>query len=101
MTKKPENIQYPDDADINIDCTGDVVKGDIIKFTEGVFVGNYRNSVYTGDRTITAVVTNDSYGPDKQQHTFSLLIIRSEGEDALQPQKKPGARVAMFIGMER
>lgn len=88
MTKKSENIQYPTDAEIYIDCTGDVVKGDIIKFTEGVFVGNYRNSVYTGDRTITAEVTNDSYGADKQQHTFSLLIIRSEGEDPLQPGQK-------------
>ena len=62
-----------------IDCTGDVVKGDTILFTEGVFTGSYRNPKFAGDRIIIAKVTKDSYGEQKQQHTFTLRVLFSEG----------------------
>lgn len=81
---------YPDMADVSytIDCTGDVVTGDEIEFTEAVFGGSYRKPKFLGERTIRAVVTADSYGEAKQQHTFSLEITGSDGHDAL----KPGAK---------
>lgn len=66
----------------DIDATGDVVTGDVIRFDEAVFGGSHRNPSLKGHRTITARVVKDSYGADKQQHTFSLVILRSEGTDA-------------------
>lgn len=64
---------------IEIDCTGDVVTGDTIKFTEGVFAGSYRKPNYQGERTLEAEVIKDSYGDLKQQHTFTLKVLKSEG----------------------
>lgn len=65
-----------------IDCTGDICLGDTIQFAEAVFGGSYRKPRYLGDRTITAKVVNDSYGKNKQQHTFTLEIISAYGYDA-------------------
>lgn len=67
-----------------IDCTGDIVIGDIIQFTEVIFYGSYRNSKYVGDRTIIAEVLKDSYGKLKQQHTFSLKILECKGLEPLE-----------------
>jgi hypothetical protein len=66
-----------------IDATGDVVVGDIIIFTESVFQRGGRRPQYLGDRTIEARVMRDSYGAEKQQHTFTLEIIKSGGEQPL------------------
>ena len=67
----------------SIDCTGDVVAGDEIEFTEAVFGGSYRKPRFLGERIVRARVIKESYGTDKQQHTFSLEVIESEGTDPL------------------
>lgn len=66
------------------DCTGDVCQGDEILFTEAVF-GAYsrKGATVLGHRRIAAVVVNDSYGAAKQQHTFTLKIIGSDGYDPI------------------
>lgn len=66
-----------------LDCTGNVVAGDVIRFTEGVFSGSYRKPRFLGERTIEAKIIRDSYGGGRQQHTFTLRVIRSEGYDLL------------------
>jgi hypothetical protein len=66
---------------------GDVVTGDTIRFTESVFSGSYRKPRYLGSRVIRAEVVRDSYGAAKQQHTFTLRVIRSTGLDALETGK--------------
>ena len=66
---------------------GDVVTGDTIRLTESVFGGSYRKPRYRGSRTIEAEVIRDSYGADKQQHTFTLRVISSSGVDALETGK--------------
>ncbi|MFQ5622436.1 MAG: hypothetical protein ACE5FS_03470 [Paracoccaceae bacterium] len=71
-----------------VNCTGDVVTGDTIRFTEAVWGGSYRRPVKLGERTVTARVTADSYGIDKQQHTFSLEVIEADGHDAPPAGKK-------------
>ncbi len=67
---------------IMVDCTGDVIVGDEIRFTEGVFGGSFRKPKFLGERIITAEVMKDSYGRAKQQHTFTLRVIACGG---LQP----------------
>lgn len=69
--------------DFTVDCTGDVVAGDEIEFIEAVFGGSHRKPKYLGERKIRAKVLRDSYGEAKQQHTFTLEILGSEGYDAL------------------
>lgn len=69
--------------EFSINCTGDVVSGDHIRFNEGVFSGSYRKPKFQGERIIEARVIRDSYGDAKQQHTFTLEVTASEGEDAL------------------
>ena len=72
-----------DQSQFTIDCTGDVVVGNTILFTEAVFKGSWENPEHVGDRTIAAKVTKDSYGEKKQQHTFTLKILSSEGTQPL------------------
>lgn len=69
-------------------CTGDVCAGDTIVFEEAVFEGSFRKPRFAGDRKIAAHVLKDSYGADKQQHTFSLEIIWCRGHDPIAPGKR-------------
>lgn len=72
----------PEDHDWLV-CTGDVVVGDTIDFTEAVFGGSHRKPKFLGDRQIIAKVIGDSYGAKKQQHTFTLQVKHSEGEQPI------------------
>ena len=58
--------QYP------IDCTGDAVVGDFVMFERAVFEGSYRRPIFVENETIHAQIVKDSYGADRQQHTFTL-----------------------------
>lgn len=75
-------------ADCTIDCTGNACKGDIILFEEGVFGGSYRNPTFLGSRKILAEIISDSYGEAKQQHTFTLRLIRCSGYQAADVRNK-------------
>lgn len=66
-----------------INCTGDACQGDVILFTEAVWGGSYRKPYRVGDRTIAARIVRDAYGAAKQQHTFTLDVIWSEGTEPI------------------
>lgn len=66
-----------------VNATGDVVAGDVVAFTESVFGGSFRKPRFLGERKIVAMITKDSYGVDRQQHTFTLSVIYSEGYNHL------------------
>lgn len=57
-----------------IDCTGDVVKGDRVTFTRATFTGSFRRPRFAGMETITGTVISDSYAASAGQHTFTLLL---------------------------
>ena len=61
-----------------IDCTGDAVVGDEVKFERAIFTGSYPKSKFSHNETIEAVIVADSYGEKKQQHTFMLLLLNGE-----------------------
>ena len=65
---------YTGDDEYSINCTGDVVTGDSVRFERSVFTGTYRNAHFAGFERITGVIIRDSYGKDKQQHTFTLEL---------------------------
>ncbi|MCB9993137.1 MAG: hypothetical protein H6873_05720 [Hyphomicrobiaceae bacterium] len=72
-----------DTSTFTIHCTGDACTGDVILFTEAAFGGSFRKPKFMGERRIAARIVKDSYGSAKQQHTFILEVIESEGYDAL------------------
>jgi hypothetical protein len=75
------------ESDFTINCTGDVVVGDTILFTEIVWGGSYnKNPINEGTRTIIAEIMKDSYGEKKQQHTFSIRVIDSWGYKPLKKE---------------
>jgi hypothetical protein len=67
------------------DTTGDVVAGDVVRFKESVFGGSHWSPKYLGEREVVAKVLKDSYGRDRQQHTFTLEVLFSTGTQPLEP----------------
>lgn len=65
---------YRGDARYSIDCTGDVVCGDSVCFDRATFTGSFRNAKFAGFERVEGVVVADSYGAEKQQHTFTLEL---------------------------
>lgn len=57
-----------------IDCTGDAVVGDEICFERATYTGSYPNSKFAGMETIAGKIVKDSYGAEKQQHTFTIEL---------------------------
>lgn len=70
-----------------IECTGDVVAGDTIEFEETVWSGDRDNRNPIGERVIRARVLRDSYGKERLQHTFSIVVIDSTGTEPEPPGK--------------
>ena len=62
----------------NIECTGDVCVGDEIVFVEACFVGGWKKPKFSHFEIIQGEIINDSYGADKQQHTFTILKKNGE-----------------------
>lgn len=57
-----------------IDCTGDAVKGDKVIFKKDFFKGSWRRPKYSHSKVVEGEIINDSYGKEKQQHTFTILL---------------------------
>ena len=65
---------YFGDDIYTIDCTGDAVVGDDVRFDRATFTGSFRNARFAGFERITGKIIRDSYGRDKQQHTFTIEL---------------------------
>jgi len=57
-----------------IDCTGDCVVGDEVRFDRAVFIGSWKSPKFSHNETIEGKIISDSYGKSKQQHTFTILL---------------------------
>lgn len=76
---------------LNPQPTYDIVIGDIILFSEPVWSGSYykgKKSRPSGERKILAEVIDENYGYEKQQHTFSLLVLDADGYESTDVLKK-------------
>lgn len=76
MTYQTSN--YQGDAIYTTNCTGDVVLGDEVSFERAVFSGSYPRSKFSHFELVQGKVINDSYGRDKQQHTFTIELLNGE-----------------------
>ncbi|KAM7510363.1 hypothetical protein LguiB_009238 [Lonicera macranthoides] len=78
---------YPRSS-FNINCTGDVCKGDVVLFSQKVY-GKFDKVMRTGNplgkRTVAGRIVKESYGAAKQQHTFTVEVLWSKGLKKLPP----------------
>lgn len=58
-----------------VPASGNVCVGDTIIFEQAIFSGSYKNAKFVKNIEICGTVINDSYGADKQQHTFTIKVI--------------------------
>lgn len=70
-----EISEYKGDNKYSVNCTGDVVMGDEVSFERATFSGSFRNAKFAGFELIQGKIINDSYGRDKQQHTFTIELL--------------------------
>lgn len=73
-----QKSNYNGDESYSINTTGDVVLGDEVSFERATFSGSFRNSKFSGFELVQGKVISDSYGRDKQQHTFTLELLDGE-----------------------
>lgn len=57
-----------------INCTGDAVVGDKVAFERAVFSGSLRKPKFSHFELVKGEIVSDSYGRDKQQHTFTIQL---------------------------
>lgn len=65
---------FAGDAAHAINCTGDCVVGDQVAFERAVFGGSLRKPKFVRFDMVVGAIVADSYGSDKQQHTFTLQL---------------------------
>lgn len=65
---------YNGDSEYTLNCTGDCVVGDEIRFDRAKFSGSYRKPKFAGFERVTGKIIRDSYGSEKQQHTFTIEL---------------------------
>ena len=65
---------YSGDSVYCVDCTGDCVVGDDVRFTRAIFTGSYKKPKFQGYEIVTGTIIAESYGADRQQHTFTILL---------------------------
>ncbi|KAG8079708.1 hypothetical protein GUJ93_ZPchr0007g5181 [Zizania palustris] len=80
----PEKI-YPRSS-FCINCKGDVCRGDAVLFKQKVYEKSQKkHSKCIGKRIVAGKVIKESYGKDKQQHTFTVQVYWSKGVGKLPP----------------
>lgn len=83
-TEDPEKI-YPRSS-FSINCKGDVCRGDAVLFKQKVHEkSGKRHSKCIGKRIVAGKVIKESYGKEKQQHTFTIQVFWSKGVGKLPP----------------
>ena len=61
-----------------INCKGNAVTGDYVKFKKAMFIGNYPNSRFSHLEEFEGEIIKDSYGLQSHQHTFTILLVSGE-----------------------
>ncbi|PAN14857.1 hypothetical protein PAHAL_2G449300 [Panicum hallii] len=80
----PERI-YPRSS-FSINCKGDVCRGDAVLFKQKVYEkSGKRHAKCIGKRIVAGKVIKESYGKEKQQHTFTIQVFWSKGAGKLPP----------------
>ncbi|KAL6883358.1 hypothetical protein ACP4OV_010772 [Aristida adscensionis] len=81
--KNAGEVKYPVSSFV-LNCKGDACKGDVVMFEQNIYrrkKGAPRDfkGRLCGQRTNAGRIIKESYGTDKQQHTFTIEIFWSKG----------------------
>ncbi|KAJ4796617.1 Zinc finger CCCH domain-containing protein 62 [Rhynchospora pubera] len=83
--------KYPISS-FTLNCQGDACKGDVVMFEQKVYDTDMFNIASRsaagpslGKRTVAGRIVHESYGESKQQHTFTIEVLWSKGEQPLPP----------------
>uniref|UniRef100_A0A0D9X1K6 DUF7699 domain-containing protein n=1 Tax=Leersia perrieri TaxID=77586 RepID=A0A0D9X1K6_9ORYZ len=77
------NVIQVNDHTLNL---GDVCRGDAVLFKQKVYEkSGKRHSKCIGKRIVSGRVVKESYGKEKQQHTFTIQVFWSKGVGKLPP----------------
>ncbi|XP_061980758.1 zinc finger CCCH domain-containing protein 62-like [Populus nigra] len=73
-----------------LDCKGDACRGDIVMFDQNVYdkyniASRSAMGPPIGTRMVAGKIVQESYGAAKQQHTFTIEVLWSKGENPLPP----------------
>ncbi|KAB5564027.1 hypothetical protein DKX38_004081 [Salix brachista] len=73
-----------------LDCKGDACKGDVVMFVQNVYekyniASRSASGPPIGTRMVAGQIVHESYGAAKQQHTFTIEVLWSKGENPLPP----------------
>lgn len=52
--------------------------GDELAFEQAIFTGSFRKPKFAGTKLVTGKIVSDSYGREKQQHTFTIELATGE-----------------------
>lgn len=69
-----QQSSFTGDATHTIPCTGDCVVGDKVAFERATFSGSRTRPKFAGFQLVAGEIVADSYGSDKQQHTFTIRL---------------------------
>ncbi|KAL7162765.1 hypothetical protein ACSBR2_043114 [Camellia fascicularis] len=73
-----------------LNCKGDACTGDVVMFEQNVYemfniASRSASGPPCGKRIVAGRIVKESYGAAKQQHTFTIEVLWSEGEKPLPP----------------
>jgi hypothetical protein len=71
-------MEFVGDNNYSINCTGDACVGDEVCFSRAKFKGSWRKPKFDGYELVAGKIIADSYGAQKQQHTFTILLDNGE-----------------------
>lgn len=57
-----------------IDCTGNCVANDEVRFKRAKFTGSWRNAEFSHHEIVEGKITKESYGAKTGQHTFTIKL---------------------------
>ncbi|CAI9114463.1 OLC1v1015191C2 [Oldenlandia corymbosa var. corymbosa] len=81
--------KYPA-ASFVVNCKGDACTGDVVLFEQNVYemfniASRSATGPPSGTRLVAGRIIKESYGAEKQQHTFTIEVLWSKGEKPLPP----------------
>ncbi|XP_061352789.1 zinc finger CCCH domain-containing protein 62-like [Gastrolobium bilobum] len=81
--------KYPPSSFV-LNCKGDACTGDVVLFEQNVYemfniVSRSASGPPCGKRIVAGRIVKESYGSAKQQHTFTIEVLWSKGEQPLPP----------------
>lgn len=95
------NFSYNKKLKNDIDLNKDACIDDVIIFQQAIFGGSWKKPKFLGYNTRICKVLNESYGAEKQQHTFTLKDLENQEEFRIKGRNIYGNGFARIKGNQK